>query len=110
MGHTVSLTAQLVAGVGQQSQMAGALDGNRQLPLMAGAGASDTAGNNLCSLADVSSQAGYILVVDLLNAIHAEGTNFFSAFSAAASIISLHNGKPPFWNGWRGLPPRSSFN
>ena len=80
---------QSIADVGEKSQMSGALDRNGQLPLMTGAGAGHSAGNDFCSLAQVSSQAGNIFVVDILNAVNAELAYFFSALSGATSFASF---------------------
>ena len=71
--------ARLVADVGHQSHVAGTLDGNRQLTLMESAGTGHTAGNDLGALAHVLAQAGQILVIDVLDAVNAEGANLLAA-------------------------------
>ena len=62
----------LVGHVGQQSNLAGALDGLRQLALMHGAGAGGSAGQNLGALGYKAAQLGGILVVDGLALLSAE--------------------------------------
>ena len=81
--HFKSSIDHLVADIGQQSQVAGTLDGDGQLALMLRAGAGHATGDNLRTLRDESSQAGDILIIDILNAVNAEGADFLSAFSAA---------------------------
>ena len=91
----------LVADIRQQAKMTGALDRNGQLALMTRTGAGHTAGNDLCTFAEVSSQTRDILIIDRAELIDAERAYFFSAFSAAGagtSVFSLesHNHKPPY--------------
>lgn len=62
------------------------LDRNGQLTLMAGAGAGYTAGDDLSAVREISSQAGDVLIINIMDFIYAEGTNFLSAFSAAARL------------------------
>lgn len=65
------------------------LDGGGQLTLMPGAGAGNTAGNNLSAVGKISAQAEGILIIDILNLINAESANFLSAFAAArAGLLS----------------------
>lgn len=73
--------------------MSGALDRNGQLPLMTGAGAGHSAGNDLSSLRKISPQAGNIFVIDGLNLIDAESANLSSGLSVAGSVVTLHVGK-----------------
>ena len=84
---------QSIADVGEKSQMSGALDRNGQLPLMTGAGAGHSAGNDLSSLRKISPQAGNIFVIDGLNLIDAESANLSSGLSVAGSVVTLHVGK-----------------
>ncbi len=55
--------------------MACSFDGDRQRPLVLGAGALLSPGLDLASLRDVAAQAGQILVVDLANVVEAEGAD-----------------------------------
>ena len=84
---------QSIADVGEKSQMSGALDRNGQQPLMTGAGAGHSAGNDLSSLRKISPQAGNIFVIDGLNLIDAESANLSSGLSVAGSVVTLHVGK-----------------
>ena len=69
--------------------MSCALDCDGQLTLMASTGAGYTAGDDLSAVGEISSQAGDVLIIDLMNFIYAEGTNFLSAFSAARSVVAV---------------------
>jgi len=76
--------------------VARAFNGHGQLPLVPGTGAGDTAGNNLCPLAEIPSQAGDVFVIYIVNFIHAEGAYFFSALSSATAAsafiaVSFHD-------------------
>jgi hypothetical protein len=46
---------------------------------MESAGTGNTAGNDLGALAHVLAQAGQILVIDVLDAVNAEGANLLAA-------------------------------
>jgi hypothetical protein len=64
---------------------------------MVGTSASHTAGNDLCTLAEISSQAGNILIINRAKLINAERADLFSAFSAAGartSAISVVSVRP----------------
>lgn len=52
--------------------MARALDSYSELALMLCAGTGDSSRKDLCALGDILSQAGYILVIDLVDMIGAE--------------------------------------
>ena len=78
----------LFANVWQESKMTCAFYSNSQLSLMTSAGTGYAAWNNLCSVRQVSLQSWNIFVIDVFDFIHAERTNFFSAFSVA-SVISF---------------------
>lgn len=86
---------QSIADIGQESQMSCTLDGGGQLTLMPGAGAGNTAGNNLSAVGKISAQAEGILIIDILNLINAESADFLSAFAAAArsavAVISIES-------------------
>jgi hypothetical protein len=71
--------AGLVANVGQQSNLAGTLDGSVQFSLVLSASTGNTAGQDLAALADALSQATGILVVDEINLVCAENANLSSS-------------------------------
>ena len=79
-----------VSHIGQQGDLTGALDGDGQLTLMHGTGAGGTTGQDLAALGNVTAQFCGILIIDLLNLVHAEGTNLSALTAARTSIIS-HN-------------------
>ncbi len=58
--------------VGQQRQETGALDGRGQLTLVLGAGARDTARNDLAGLAHVLLEQVQVLVIDVRDAFGRE--------------------------------------
>lgn len=68
-----------IADVRHKSHMTSALDSNGQLALMESASAGDAAGNDFGTLADVFTQAGQILVINVVDAISAEAANLFAA-------------------------------
>ena len=61
-----------VAGVGHKSKMTSALDSCCELSLMSSAGASNTAGENLCSFGCVLAKLVNILIIDAFYLINAE--------------------------------------
>jgi hypothetical protein len=67
-----TVLAPALVDVGQQRQLAGALDGARDLHLVAPAGARDPARADLALLGDELAQRGDVLVVDLLDLVAAE--------------------------------------
>jgi len=74
---------------GQQGHMPRPLDGHRQAALMLGADPGLPTGANLAALADVALQRLDILVVDLLDVLHAELTDFAaSARTSPRSIVT----------------------
>src|SRR5215203_4118716 len=73
---------------GQQGNMAGTLDRGGQRALMFGAGAGLAARLDLAALGDVAPQAREVLVVDLFDAVHAEGANLAARAKAAAAEAS----------------------
>ena len=64
------------------------LDRSCEVTLMSCACACYTAGKDLSSLRQVTADAVYILVVDMLYLINAEGANFLAAFSASVRSVS----------------------
>ena len=73
-----------IGHVGQQGDLAGALDGLGQLALMHGAGAGGAAGQDFGPLGSEPAQLGGVLIVDALHLVHAEGADL-AALAAAAS-------------------------
>jgi hypothetical protein len=67
--------------------MARTLNGQCQLALMPRAGAGYPAGDYLCALAEISSQAGHILIVDIVDFIYAKGAYLFPALAVAARAL-----------------------
>jgi len=71
----------LVAHVGQQRQMACALDGLGQGALVNGTGAGHAAGQDLGALGDISPQLRDILIIDRIRSVHAELADLFMLLS-----------------------------
>ena len=67
---------------------------NSQLSLMTSAGTGYAAWNNLCSVRQVSLQSWNIFVIDVFDFIHAERTNFFSAFSVFIKDFEMVSKRP----------------
>jgi hypothetical protein len=86
-GRFVAMGA--VTPVTQEREQPRALDGDGELALMACAGAGDAAGNNLSAVGEISSQAGDVLVIDIMNLVDTERADLFSAFSAARLAVRL---------------------
>ena len=83
---------QSVADVRQQRQLTGALNRDGELSLMSGAGAGDSAGQNLSSFRDEATELLSIFVIDELRLLDTESANLFAALSvhgAAAPVIFL---------------------
>ena len=70
--------AELVSDVGQQSHVAGALDGDLNLSLVLSAGTGHTAGQDLAALADELAELVGILVVDKCDLVCAENADLLS--------------------------------
>ena len=64
--------------------MTSTLDGGGQCALMISAGAGHTAGNDLCTLRDVLTQTGHVLVIDGVDAIDTEAANLLAAATHGA--------------------------
>ena len=77
----------LFSHVGQQGDGPCALDGDGQLTLMSSAGAGGTAGQDLAALGQIAAQFGRILVIDMLDLIHAEAA-YLLALTGTHSIVS----------------------
>jgi len=95
----------LVADKRQQGNVSCALDSDCELALVVRARAGDTAGDNLCALADVSAQYGDILIIYALHFINAERANF-SSLAATMRTIRAFSAIRPFGSvGHLVLPP-----
>lgn len=78
--------------------MSCALDRDGQLTLMTGTGAGYTAGDDLSAVGEISSQTGDVLIINIMDFIYAEGTNFLSAFSAARLAVAVASIKSHFFS------------
>ena len=79
----------LLRNIREQRNMSCALDRLCQLSLMSSANARHSAGQNFRALRQEAAQLRSILVINMLNLIHAEGANFSAL---AAFHISIHTG------------------
>ena len=86
---------QLVGSVGHQRNVTGTLDRCGELTLVESTGTGDSAGQNLGSVGNVSSQLIDILVVNFLDVFHAEIANLLAALAASA-FGSISHGKSSF--------------
>lgn len=75
--------------------MTGALDRHGQLALVAGAGASDTARQNLGALGNEPAKSRNVFVIDGFYFIHAEIAHLFAAVSAL-SVVTFHGIRSSF--------------
>ena len=94
-----------VADIGQQGDLACALNGDGQLSLMLCASAGNAAGQDLCALADMLSQACGILIIDMIDLLSAKLANLFSLAVRAERLLcaafarfsfSIHGSLPPY--------------
>src|SRR5262245_50551545 len=76
-----------LGGVRQQRQLAGALDGGRDLVLMTTAGARDAARADLAALGDEAAQARHVLVVDELDLVLAVRAGLATPAARAALLV-----------------------
>ena len=79
-----------VCYVGQQGNVAGALDGDRQLTLMGSAGTSRAAGQDLAALGQVTAELCSILEIDVLDLIDAEAANLLAAARTYTVVSHCH--------------------
>ena len=76
-------------GIGDnRSDLTSLLDGLGQLTLMHGAGAGGPAGQDLGPLRQETAQLGRVLIVDVLDLVHAEGADL-AALPAAGRSLSI---------------------
>ena len=78
-----------VCDVGQQGDLTGALDGDRQLALMGCAGAGSTAGQDLAALGNVAAELGGILEIDARSLVDAEVT-YLLALARTSLVVHSH--------------------
>ena len=85
-----------VSDVGQQSDVAGALDGDLDLSLVLSAGTGHTAGQDLAALADELAELVGILVVDEVDLVCAEDADLLSLAAhegaGRTSVVILSHG------------------
>ena len=79
----------MLVRVRQERQETRALDCRSKLPLVVRASTRDTARDDLTGLADVLFQCREILIVDLLNTLGSEATEFFSSKIACHGLALL---------------------
>src|SRR3954447_5178504 len=77
-----------LGGVGQQGQLAGALDGGRDLVLVPAAGARDAARADLAALGHEAPQARDVLVVDELDLVLAVRAGLAAPAAGTALLVS----------------------
>lgn len=85
-----------ISRVWKQGNLSGPLDGLGELPLMFGAVAVNTHGNDLAAFSEEISQSLDFLVVDLQFFIHTETTHFapyecFFSFCCVALVAFMSN-------------------
>src|SRR5829696_3962886 len=78
----------VVADVGQQRDLAGALDGRGDLVLMATAGARDAARADLAAIGHVLLEGRDVLVVDLVDLVAAVAAGLAPAGTGAALLVT----------------------
>src|SRR3954449_1451827 len=78
----------VVADVGQQGDLAGALDGSRDLILVPAARASDTPRPDLAAVRDVLPEGADVLVVDLVDLVPAEAAGLATTGPGTALLVS----------------------
>jgi hypothetical protein len=112
LGGAAAEGGRLVGGVGEQRELAGALDRARDLALVAAAGAGDAARADLAALGDEPAQGADVLVVDLVDLVAAVRAGLAPGGPGAALILAparawlalLGHEPGPFSGGSR--PPR----
>src|SRR5262245_7425713 len=111
-GRPVTATgsgAQVLRRVREQGDVSGALEGNRQLALVAGAGPRLATRLDLGSLREVAAEAVNLLVVDLDRLVGTEGADLATA-SIAVEVVALLGSGGGGWHvaGSPGQKGRSS--
>src|SRR5712691_248861 len=87
----------LVGGVGEQGDVAGALERDREPPLVTRTGSGDATRKDLASLADEAAQARDLLVVDEMDLLHTEVADLLVRLSVA--LIGR------WWHGFLSIAP-----
>ena len=85
----LQVSFQSVRHVGHQGDRTRALDGRRELTLVLCAGAGHAAGQNLAALAGEAAEPGHILVIDVLDLIHAKRAHLPARLAAAGAANAL---------------------
>ena len=80
-----------VCYIRQQGDVAGALDGDRQLTLMSSAGTSRTAGQDLAALRQVTAEFRSVFEIDVGNLVYAERANLLALARMDTIISHCHN-------------------
>ena len=88
-GKTGGFTLRSVGYIGKQRNLARTLDGLRESPLVLGAGAGRTLGQDFGTVGHVLAQFRNVLVVDIFHFIDTESA-YFPSLSVAARSFSLH--------------------
>lgn len=84
-----------VVGIRKQGHGSGTLDGNCKCALMLCAVAGDTTRQNLAALGHILSQAIAVLVIDVIDFIHAELADFLAGTSGMFSSWHIYSGSFP---------------
>jgi hypothetical protein len=80
-----------VCYVGQQGDLAGTLDSDRQLTLMGSAGTGGTAGQDLAALGQVTAKLHSVFEIDVRHLINAEGANLLALARMNTIIRHCHS-------------------
>src|SRR5688572_8416223 len=88
VSRMTSIVISMLVGVGQQREVARALDRGRELTLVESLRARDAARDDLARLGDVLLERGQILVVDLLHAFGGETAELATAREGAVSTAA----------------------
>ena len=89
----LSVTAELVSGIGDESDLSCSLDSCCKRSLVISAAACYSSGKDLSALGDILSQASDVLVIDLVDMIRAELADLLlSAHSRAKRLGSVSFG------------------
>ena len=80
-----------VCYVGQQGDLAGTLDSDRQLTLMGSAGTGGTAGQDLAALGQVTAKLHSVFEIDVRHLINSEGANLLALARMNTIIRHCHS-------------------
>jgi hypothetical protein len=79
----------LFCGISEESHVTSAFDGGCYLALMEGTSACYSSGEDFRALCHTAAKAGDVFIINVLNTIGAELTNFFAGFTVS-SVVSFH--------------------